>query len=86
MLLFIAGRSESIGRAESVRVRYEGRSLCFRTVWTVSVFIDGVFILDFLDADELSGRAKAPNPAESQLTSDMTLVWSDGDEDVTVHS
>lgn len=66
--------------------RKVARSLCFRTVWTVSVFIDGVFILDFLDADELSGRAKAPNPAESQLTSDMTLVWSDGDEDVTVHS
>lgn len=52
----------------------------------MSVFIDGVFILDFLDADELSGRAEAPNLAESQLTSDMTLVWSDGDEDVTVHS
>lgn len=52
----------------------------------MSVFIDGVFILDLLDADEPSGRAKTPNPAESQLTSDMTLVWSDGDEDVTVQS
>ncbi|XP_042079144.1 BRCA1-A complex subunit RAP80 [Haplochromis burtoni] len=47
---------------------------------------DGQSRLDGLKAsesDELSGRAKAPNPAESQLTSDMTLVWSDGDEDVT---
>lgn len=35
------------------------------------------------ESDELSGRAEAPDPAESQLTSDMTLVWSDGDEDVT---
>ncbi|XP_019219116.1 uncharacterized protein uimc1 isoform X5 [Oreochromis niloticus] len=35
------------------------------------------------ESDELSGQAKAPNPAESQLTSNMTLVWSDGDEEVT---